>query len=155
MERTFEGNRIIIKNDKELADIINKFGINIYYSKWYVNDQEEFIKNCIEEKKISIYDTYFIELDAENQKIKWIGLDKEEDSFGAVTFYDNSKLKRSVLKEVFTFKEASEKWGLGESTLRSTVKTDRLTEGIDYKKSGKVWIITKEAMIREYGNPKK
>ncbi|WP_252217361.1 helix-turn-helix domain-containing protein [Clostridium sp. VAP41] len=60
--------------------------------------------------------------------------------------------KINPLDEVMTFAEASEKWGLGESTLRSTIRTDRLVEGVDYKKSGKVWLITKEAMERVYGN---
>ncbi|WP_105176835.1 helix-turn-helix domain-containing protein [Clostridium cagae] len=60
--------------------------------------------------------------------------------------------KIKPLDEVMTFAEASEKWGLGESTLRSTIRTDRLVEGVDYKKSGKVWLITKEAMERVYGN---
>ena len=62
--------------------------------------------------------------------------------------------KRNSLDEVMTFSAASEKWGLGESTLRSTVRTDKLQEGIDYRKSGKVWNITKDAMIRVYGEPK-
>lgn len=54
--------------------------------------------------------------------------------------------KRNSLDEVMAFSEASEIWGLGESTLRSTVRTDKLQEGIDYRKSGKVWLITKDAM---------
>lgn len=62
--------------------------------------------------------------------------------------------KRNPLDEVMAFSEASEIWGLGESTLRSTVRTDKLQEGIDYRKSGKVWLITKDAMMRVYGEPK-
>lgn len=62
-------------------------------------------------------------------------------------------MNRNILNEVLTFKEATEKWGLGESTLRSTVNTNKLKEGIDYRKSGKVWLITKAAMLREYGEP--
>ena len=58
------------------------------------------------------------------------------------------------LNDIMTFSEASEKWGLGESTLRSVVRTDKLKEGIDYRKSGKVWIISKEAMYKLYGEPK-
>ncbi|WP_271814468.1 helix-turn-helix domain-containing protein [Clostridium beijerinckii] len=63
-------------------------------------------------------------------------------------------VKRNPLDEVMAFSEASEIWGLGESTLRSTVRTDKLQESIDYRKSGKVWLITKDAMIRVYGEPK-
>lgn len=62
--------------------------------------------------------------------------------------------KANPLDEVMAFSEASEIWGLGESTLRSAVKTDRLVDGVDYRKSGKVWIITKAAMLRTYGEPK-
>lgn len=62
--------------------------------------------------------------------------------------------KVSPLDEVMAFSEASEIWGLGESTLRSTVRTDKLIEGVDYRKSGKVWLITKDAMERVYGEPK-
>jgi hypothetical protein len=32
------------------------------------------------------------------------------------------------------------------------VTSEKLVEGIDYKKSGKVWLITKGAMERLYGN---
>ena len=56
-----------------------------------------------------------------------------------------------MIKDVMTFKEASEIWGLGDSTLRSTIRTNKLTEGIDYWKSGAVWLITKKAMIKVYG----
>lgn len=62
--------------------------------------------------------------------------------------------KRNPLDEIMTFSEASEIWGLGESTLRSTIRTDKLKEGADYRKSGKVWLITKEAMVRVYGELK-
>ncbi|NFM32664.1 helix-turn-helix domain-containing protein [Clostridium botulinum] len=61
----------------------------------------------------------------------------------------------NILNEVMTFAEASKKWGLGESTLRSAIHSDRFIENIDYKKSGKVWLITKEAMERVYGESKK
>ena len=62
-------------------------------------------------------------------------------------------MNRNILNEVMTFAEATEKWGLGESTLRSTVNTNKLIEGIDYRKSGKVWLVTYNAMLREYGEP--
>jgi len=54
-----------------------------------------------------------------------------------------------------TFPEAAERWGLGESTLRSMVRDNRLEENKDYRKSGRSWLITKAAMIKLYGEPKK
>ncbi|HBG5344102.1 TPA: hypothetical protein KQG29_001466 [Clostridioides difficile] len=55
--------------------------------------------------------------------------------------------------KVFTFKEATTLWGLGESTLRSVIRQDNLIEGIDYRKSGSNWLITEDAMLKLYGKP--
>lgn len=60
----------------------------------------------------------------------------------------------NFLNSVMTFAEATEKWGLGESTLRSMVNSNRLKEGLDYRKSGKVWLIKKDAMVKLYGEPR-
>ena len=57
-------------------------------------------------------------------------------------------------EKVMTFSEACERWGLSESTLRMAVKRGTLEEGKDYRKSGKVWLITKEAMKEKYGDEK-
>ena len=56
-----------------------------------------------------------------------------------------------VLAQVFTFSEAADLWNIHSSTLRHRVTSQKLLEGIDYKKSGKVWLITKSAMERLYG----
>lgn len=55
------------------------------------------------------------------------------------------------LSEIMTFTEAAAKWNIDSSTLRKLVTTDKLKENIDYRKSGKVWLITKNAMERIYG----
>ena len=57
------------------------------------------------------------------------------------------------IKTVLTFAEASHRWGLNDSTLRKLVNTNKLQENIDYRKSGKVWLITEEAMFKIYGEP--
>ena len=58
------------------------------------------------------------------------------------------------IDKIFTFAEASEKWGLDSSTLRKLVLTDKVEIGEDVKKSGKTWLITGECMNRLYGEPK-
>lgn len=61
------------------------------------------------------------------------------------------------INDIMTFAEACESWGLGASTLRTRILNGAfkdLSEGIDYRKSGKVWLITKSAMIKLYGEPK-
>lgn len=63
-------------------------------------------------------------------------------------FYDTSP----VLSQIYTFSEAAEIWGIDPSTLRHRVTSAKLIDGIDFRKSGKVWLITKSAMERLYAD---
>lgn len=58
----------------------------------------------------------------------------------------------SALYKVYTFQEAAELWGLGESTLRSRAYRDDFLPG-ETRKSGDTWLVTEEAMRRIYGKP--
>ena len=61
------------------------------------------------------------------------------------------KEKTYKFTDIMNFKEAATIWGLNDSTLRKLVTTSKVTEGIDYRKSGNIWLITKDCMIRVYG----
>ncbi len=52
-----------------------------------------------------------------------------------------------------SFADASELWGLSESALRKAVSYGKIVPGVDARKYGKQWIVTRDAMEREYGNP--
>ena len=54
---------------------------------------------------------------------------------------------------LISFSDASELWGLSESTLRKAVAYGKIVPGVDARQYGKQWIINREAMMREYGNP--
>lgn len=54
---------------------------------------------------------------------------------------------------LMSFADASELWGLSESTLRKAVAYGKIVAGVDARKFGKQWIVTREAMAREYGHP--
>lgn len=56
-----------------------------------------------------------------------------------------------ILFDVYTTTEAGLLWGLNESTVRKAIQVGRFTIGRDYRKSGRVTLITKEAMERVYG----
>lgn len=60
----------------------------------------------------------------------------------------------SSLFEIFTTTEAAQLWGLNESTVRKAIQGNKFKLGIDFRKAGRVTLITKEAMIRVYGEPK-
>lgn len=59
--------------------------------------------------------------------------------------------KNDPFKGLMSFKEATDLWGLNESTLRKAVSYGKLIEDVDVKKFGKQWVITIGAMEREYG----
>ncbi len=53
---------------------------------------------------------------------------------------------------LMAFSDATELWGLHESTLRKAIAYGKLVNGVDVCKFGKQWVVSVEAMRREYGN---
>lgn len=54
---------------------------------------------------------------------------------------------------LMAFSDATALWGLNESTLRKAVSYGKLRDGVDVCKFGKQWVVSMDAMRREYGNP--
>ncbi len=55
---------------------------------------------------------------------------------------------------LMAFTDATQLWGLNESTLRKAIAYGKLVSGVDACKYGKQRVISTEAMKREYGQPK-
>lgn len=53
---------------------------------------------------------------------------------------------------LMAFSDATELWGLHESTLRKAITYGKLVNGVDVCKFGKQWVVSVEAMEREYGS---
>lgn len=53
---------------------------------------------------------------------------------------------------LIAFSDATELWGLNESTLRKAISYGKLVDGVDVCKFGKQWVVSMSAMQREYGN---
>ena len=53
---------------------------------------------------------------------------------------------------LMAFSDATELWGLNESTLRKAIAYGKLVNGVDVCKFGKQWVVSIDAMKREYGN---
>lgn len=68
--------------------------------------------------------------------------------------YENGEDIESPFAGMISFKDATDRWGLNESTLRKAVVIGKLVCGVDVAKFGKQWVITMDAMKREYGEPK-
>ena len=53
---------------------------------------------------------------------------------------------------LIAFSDATELWGLNESTLRKAITYGKLVNGVDVCKFGKQWVVSIDAMQREYGS---
>ena len=53
---------------------------------------------------------------------------------------------------LMAFSDATTIWGLNESTLRKAITYGKLVNGVDVCKFGKQWVVSIEAMEREYGS---
>jgi hypothetical protein len=81
--------------------------------------------------------------------------EKIEDVEGMISEYDRISSQQYVMNNfVYTFSEAAELWGLGESTLRKARFDGRFLEG-EIRQSGSTWLVTRQAMERLYGESKK
>lgn len=67
--------------------------------------------------------------------------------------WENGKTIKTHFDNIISFGDASTIWGLNESTLRKAVAYGKFTSGIDVCKYGKQWLISMDAMRREYGEP--
>lgn len=54
---------------------------------------------------------------------------------------------------LIAFSDATQIWGLNESTLRKAISYGKLINGQDVCKFGKQWVISYDSMKREYGIP--
>lgn len=67
--------------------------------------------------------------------------------------WENGSIVSTPFDGLMSFADASELWGLNESTLRKAIAYGKIVSGVDARKYGKQWVITRAAMEREYGMP--
>ena len=68
--------------------------------------------------------------------------------------YGQTLVAEEPFDGLMAFTDATQLWGLNESTLRKAIAYGKLVNGVDACKYGKQWVISTEAMHREYGEPK-
>ena len=71
----------------------------------------------------------------------------------AEEIYQNGTDVNTPFSGLISFSDAAAIKGLNESTLRKAVAYGKLVPGKDVCNMGKQWIITREALEREYGDP--
>ena len=69
--------------------------------------------------------------------------------------FENGVITKTPFDNLMAFSDATELWGLNESTLRKAISYGKLINGVDVCKYGKQWVVSIDAMKREYGEPLK
>ncbi len=65
--------------------------------------------------------------------------------------WDKGRVVETPFDGLMAFSDATELWGLNESTLRKAISYGKLVNGVDVCKFGKQWVVSIDAMKREYG----
>lgn len=66
----------------------------------------------------------------------------------------NGKRIETPFDGLMAFSDATALWKLNESTLRKAISYGKLVNGVDVCKFGKQWVVSMDAMRREYGDPR-
>ena len=69
--------------------------------------------------------------------------------------WNNGETVKTPFDGLIAFSDATQLWGLNESTLRKAISYGKLINGVDCCKYGKQWVVSIDAMHREYGEPNK
>ena len=67
--------------------------------------------------------------------------------------FENGQTVATPFDGLMACSDATRAWGLNESTLRKAIARGKLRDGIDVCKFGKQWVVSADAMSREYGTP--
>ncbi len=91
-----------------------------------------------------------VEVDTGGYGIVW----NDEIDLSCDELFANGKTIETPFDGLMAFTDATQLWGLNESTLRKAIAYGKLVNGVDACKYGKQWVVSAEAMKREYGQPK-
>ncbi len=90
-----------------------------------------------------------VQVDAGGYGVVW----NDDLDISCDELWANGQAANTPFDHLLAFSDATSIWGLHESTLRKAISYGKLKGGVDVQKFGKQWVITAEAMHREYGNP--
>lgn len=91
---------------------------------------------------------YNVTVDVGGYGIVW----NDEIDLSCDELWENGERIDTPFDGLMSFGDATALWGLNESTLRKAISYGKLVDGVDVCKFGKQWVVSTEAMKREYGN---
>ena len=96
-------------------------------------------------KKEHVFDD--VKVDQGGYGVSW----SDDIDLSCDELFFNGKPIKTPFDGLIAFTEACQLWNLNESTLRKAVSYGKLVNGVDVCKYGKQWVVSVEAMKREYG----
>ncbi|MBQ7794374.1 MAG: DUF2442 domain-containing protein [Clostridia bacterium] len=90
---------------------------------------------------------YNVAVDVGGYGIVW----NDELDLSCDELWENGEKVDTPFDGLMSFSDATALWGLNESTLRKAISYGKLVNGVDVCKFGKQWVVSTEAMQREYG----
>ena len=139
-----------IKNVTPLQDF--KLSIQFAEGITKIYDMKKLIENnkiFAELKDINLFNS--VEVDIGGYGVIW----NDDTDISCDELFENSKKIDTPFDGLMAFSDATDIWGLNESTLRKAIIYGKLINGIDVCKFGKQWVVSINAMKREYGIPLK
>ncbi|HAR91810.1 MAG TPA: DUF2442 domain-containing protein [Eubacterium sp.] len=121
--------------------ITKKYDLKPLFKKW---KQFAALKNNEE-----LYES--VKVDQGGFGISW----NDELDLSCNELFDNGTVVKTPFDGLISFGDATLFWELNESTLRKAVSYGKFLKGIDVCKFGKQWVVSMDAMRREYGERKK
>ena len=116
------------------------YNVSQLFDKWeafrYLKDNSSLFSN--------------VQVDVGGYGIIW----NDELDISCDELYANGEIIKTPFDGLMSFNDATTLWGLNERTLRKAITYGKLVNGVDVCKFGKQWIISMDAMKREYGEPK-
>ena len=92
---------------------------------------------------------YTVEVDVGGYGVIW----GDELDLSCDELWANGTAIETPFDGLMSFGDATSLWCLNESTLRKAIAYGKLVNGVDVCKFGKQWVVSMEAMHREYGEP--
>ena len=65
--------------------------------------------------------------------------------------WEHGTVVETTFDGLTAFSDATELWRLNKITLRKAISYGKLVNGVDVRKFGKQWVVSIDAMEREYG----
>ena len=97
--------------------------------------------------KDKVEEFYAVNVDMGGYGIVW----NDDLDLSCDELWENGIQVETPFDGLMSFADATQLWGLNESTLRKAIVYGKLINGVDVCKFGKQWVVSVQAMKREYG----